>query len=314
VTTDVVLPTPAPDDGVLEDLPAFSASATEGLESNGYLLINAVLDGDQLSVLVDPPELETLMALVGRMTLPIVYVDARNWTAQDAEERRERLTEEDMTSEELAVENRASDEAEKHLDELATLSFSVVIGGVVHIFSFRAGWFARTEQSDEVVQGRVDRYMRHVDKEDSERAERAAKLRNLADQLVMDEEFLRLTNADTRRLRANELAGSFMRPDLMAELDVRGAIGQAVQAATAWRTEEIIPTRTKALRERLPQLADELRSDLEFTVATTSKVRDRCARDLLTSTDPVADRSALVTRLVSMALAASPVSQPVLDL
>lgn len=314
MTTDVVLPTQTPDDGVAEDLSAFSAYVRELLESDGCLLINAVLGGRRLSVLVDPPDLETLMALVGRMGSKIVYVDARNWTAHQAEERRERLTEEDMTSEELAVENQASAEAERHLDELATLDYSVVIGGVVHIFSFRAGWFARTEQSDEVIQGRVDRFTRQLDKQDSERTEWASKLETLADQLLMDEEFLRLTNVDTRRLRANKLAGSFIGPDLMDELDVRGAIAQAVQAATARRSQEVRPARTTALRERLRQLADELRSDPDFAAATTIKVHDRCARDLLIRTDPVADESKLVKQLVSMARAVPSVSQSLLDM
>jgi hypothetical protein len=100
-------------------------------------------------------------------------------------------------------------------------------------------------------------------------------------------------------------------PALMGDARVRGAIAKAVGVATDRRTDEVIPDRTTVLREQLPLLAETLSSDPDFAAATTKPVRERCARDLLTRTDPVVTAAPLITPLVTAALAIQTVHQPV---
>ena len=298
----------------LEDLPGFLDNITFALEADGCLLIYGVLEGKHLGVNIDGG-LGTLNALTGRVADPIVYVDARYWDAEQITTRRERIEDDDLLSpQDITTATQALNESEAHLGEVATLALSIVAGGVAHEFNFRAGWFLATQPTQAATQEREQRWEARVNEQDQEREKVHTLLEDLADQLIVDDPFLRLTSEGTRRVRADQLAKPLVGPDLMHDLGVRGAIAQAVRVATARRAEEIIPARTAALREKIPQLADELRSDLEFTAATTSKARDRCARALLAATDPVADRTALITRLVSMALAVPPAGQPLLDI
>jgi hypothetical protein len=260
VTTDVAL-SPALPTGVVEDLPALATEAAVALRSKGCLLMFAALRKVPLGVEVDG-DLDALLTLVAHTTPALVYVDSRAWTAEDVQERRENLVAHDETPGDLTGSNAAIDESLNHLGEPATLTISVVVGGVVHAFTFLAKWyFSFASEQLRAAGQRIDRHelewVQESEHDQQERLKAEAVLAGLADDLLQDESFLRQSSDDSRRLRAKELAAPLIGEALIREAPIRGAIAAAARTAGATRASEVVPARTAALRERLPDLADD---------------------------------------------------------
>ena len=306
VTTDVAL-SPALPTGVVDDLPALATEAAAALRSKGCLLMFAALDNVPLGVEIDG-DLDKLLTLVAHTTPLLVYFDSRAWTAEDVQERRENLVPADDTHGDLAGSSAAIDASVNRLGEPAVLTISVVVGGVVHAFIFLAHWYFRVGSEQLRVAGqRRERaeqdWVQESEDDQQERLRAELVLVGLADTLLQDESFLRQSSDDARRLRARELVAPLISETLIREASIRGAIAAAARTAGARRASEVVPTRTATLRERLPDLAGVLASDPDFAAATTKNVRERCARALLTSTDPVVPPTPLIAALVAAALA-----------
>ena len=146
--TNVTMSTEVPQDGILEDLRGFIRLAVTVLESRGCLIIDSPLSDGPLRVDVDPPKFDTLLALVNRMSTPIVYVELPAWTEEASATRFEDLAAEGP-SEEATVEHQILVEAHKHVGEVHTVAFKVVVAGVVHAFTFVAAWYNKTALPDE---------------------------------------------------------------------------------------------------------------------------------------------------------------------
>lgn len=298
--------------GVVEDLAALAAVAQETLQAAGCLLVKAPLirpslEDAGLGVEFNG-ELDTLLALVEHTKALLVYVDDGTWTEQEVKQLRENLDEADLGPQELAEALDALSDSERHVGEIGSLVLSVVVGVVVHTFTFLAAWYYRVEsaQPQTVLPGRESRvsdWLREYEEDKDQRLKADAALADLVGTLLTDESFLCQTSAAARRTRADELALPLIGEVAMSKQRVRGVIAKAATAAGVRRLAEVVPVRTEALRARLPDLAAALSSEPDFVSARANNVRERCARAMLTREDPVVPATPLIAALVATALA-----------
>jgi hypothetical protein len=288
-------------DFVVEDLPGLLRTATEALGAAGCLMVHGALGGSHLSIDVEGG-LDDLFALVTHTRPPLVYLETGTLTLDSLAQQRADLADAELSASERAASTTALDAAEGHIGESAFLMFSVVVNGVRHLFTFIAGWSYETrDRTPQLTSAQEDaEYSEH---RQGEFMKRNAQTAELTDVLVADEPFLRLTSYPTRRGRANELAPAIFGADMMVEPLVRGAVTQAISLASQRRADQVIPARTAALRERLPQLAAVLACDPDFAAVSTKQAREQCARALLSTEDPVVPAAPLAPALVTLALA-----------
>ena len=168
--SNVTMPTEVPQDGILEDLHGFIRSAVTVLESHGCLIIDSPLSDGPLKVDVDPPRFETLLALVNRVSAPVVHVDLTAWTEETSAVRFEDLAAEDP-SDETTAEYEILMEAHKHVGRVHTVTFTVVVAGVVYAFTFMADWYEKTALPEEVIEARIDRHFKQLDEKECQCAE-----------------------------------------------------------------------------------------------------------------------------------------------
>jgi hypothetical protein len=264
-------------------------------------MVHGALGGSHLSIDVEGG-LDDLLALVTHTRPPLVYLETGTFMLEGLEQLRADLADAELSAPERAVSSTALDAAEGHIGESAFLVFSVVINGVRHLFTFIAGWSYETRDRTPQLTS-AQEAAEYSEQRQGEFTKRNAQMADLTDALVADEPFLRLTSYPTRRGRANELAPAIFGADMMVEPLVRGAVTQAISLASLRRADQVIPARTAALRERLPYLAAVLACDPGFAAVSTKQARERCARTLLNSEDPVVPAAPLVPALVTLALA-----------
>ena len=174
-------------------------------------------------------------------------------------------------------------------------SVVVVVEGITHRLDVLAARWRTTSQAAEVAAMVAGAYGAEWEPRDELGPYRTC-LDALADQLREDEHFFAsCTNEVTRRRYATSLVRAQV-PEAPEDLpwSVRGRVLAAVTDAVTWWRQTGRPARVQALREKLPDLVDDVAGD-------TLAQRKATARSVLEQIDPLAVTSDLIETLARMA-------------
>lgn len=182
---------------------------------------------------------------------------------------------------------------------------SAVVGfavdGIWHQMRVEAPWMRALRIEGGVLrrQADADRQAWHVEFDQAiamEQAALAAELQGLELTLLNEPEFWGCRQEPARRRFAHALIARAVGADGELDARVRGEASAAAERAwRRWRTE-VVPERERALRERLPELANDPALQLPRLEA-----RVRAARHILTSLDEHAATPALADELARLA-------------